>query len=400
MARPTESDKSGKDEHVKTTSHKKPGFLERLGETSGGMLGGLLLFLFSFYVLFSNEGRTLKTQKSLDEGLSLVVPLNDFYSIQPQHEGKLVHLSGYLATLQALHDPNYGISIFAVRLQRRAEMYQWVEYEDTREYEEDGEKKKETKYSYSTEWRSDVVNSRNFDREIGHQNPSSMGVESFTAVAPLVKVQEFSLSRGLTDKIMNFKRIRLTRFVGPHMDIMVQDDYFYQSNNPKYPEVGDLRVAFYYAGLSGESSFLGQPDLVTIVAQQEGDRLVPYKTQSGDILELLYEEQLSAKEVFEKEHAANTVLTWSLRFGGWLLMFVGINLMTKIFHTLVDWFPIVRDLVDLGLTVFAVCVATTLTLLTIAAGWLFYRPFMAVLIAALAALPIFLAKSQDRPKML
>ncbi|XP_067854466.1 transmembrane protein 43 [Heptranchias perlo] len=363
------------------------------------MLVGLIAFLLSFYLLFTNEGRCVRTQKSLDEGLSLVVSLNDVHTPLPQHDWKLVHLSGPLMTAQPLFDPNYGISLHAVKLQRRVEMYQWVEFEDSRDYEENGEKKTETRYSYNTEWRSEIVNSRNFDREIGHQNPSSMAVESFMAVAPDVNLGRFQLSKGLIDKINAFKRMRLARFEGPHTDITVRDDYFYHSHDLRNPEVGDLRVSFHYAGLSGEWSSLGRPDVVTIVARQKGTQLVPYQTQTGDTLELLYEESLSAAEVFEKEHAANSTLTWALRCGGWFLMFIGIQLMTKIFHTLVDWFPIVRDLVGLGLTVFAVAVATSLSLLTIALGWVFYRPLVALLLAATATLPLLIARSRDRPKM-
>ncbi|XP_067883467.1 transmembrane protein 43-like, partial [Heterodontus francisci] len=194
MARANHSG-NNRDEHVKVTTQRKPGFLERLGETTGGMLVGLIAFLFSFYLLFTNEGRCVRTRNSLEEGLSLVVILNDVFTPLPQNDGKLVHLSGSLMTMQPLYDPNYGISVHVVKLQRRVEMYQWVEYGDSRDYEEDGEKKTETRYSYNTEWKSEVVNSRNFDREIGHKNPSSMAVESFVAVAADVSVGHFHLSK-------------------------------------------------------------------------------------------------------------------------------------------------------------------------------------------------------------
>ncbi|MBN3302098.1 TMM43 protein, partial [Amia calva] len=127
----------------------KPGFLERLGETTGGMVVGVGLFALSFYVLFTNEGRALRTASSLDEGLSLVVPLDSIHSVEPQNNGKLVHLSGPLRTFQPLYDPNYRISIHSVKLKREVEMYQWVEYQESRDYEENGERKTETTYTYS-----------------------------------------------------------------------------------------------------------------------------------------------------------------------------------------------------------------------------------------------------------
>ena len=40
------------------------------------------------------------------------------------------------------------------------------------------------------------------------------------------------------------------------------------------------------------------------------------------------------QEVFQKEHESNTMKTWALRAAGWLAMFVGISLMTRIVYTL------------------------------------------------------------------
>ncbi|XP_026578888.1 transmembrane protein 43 [Pseudonaja textilis] len=388
----------GKNEHVKTTTEHKPGFLERLSETSGGMLVGLATFALSFYILFTNEGRTLKTASSLAEGLSLVVPLDNIQIVSHENDKKLVHLSGVLRTSKPLYDPSYGVSIRAVKLKRQVEMYQWVEYEDSKEYEENGEVKKETRYSYNTEWKSEVVNSRNFDREIGHKNPSAMAVESFTAVASDVQVGTFFLSRGLIEKINNFKQMSLSKLEDPHADVIRSGDYFFHSENPRRPEVGDLRVSFFYAGLSEAFSHTVLPDMVTIVARQQEDHLVPYQTKSGDVLNILYLGELTAEEVFQKEHESNSMKTWGLRAAGWLSMFLGISLMTRIIYTLVDWFPVVRDLVNIGLKAFAFCLATSLSLLTISVGWLFYRPFWALLTALLAVVPILIARSWVPPK--
>ncbi|KAK1161518.1 transmembrane protein 43-like [Acipenser oxyrinchus oxyrinchus] len=387
-----------RNEHVKVTSRKKPGILERMSETAGGMVVGIGLFALSFYILFTNEGRALKTATSLDEGLSQVVPLHDIITVDPENEGRLVHLSGALRTSQPLYDPNYGISIHAVKLKRQVEMYQWVEYEDSREYEENGEVKTETKYTYNTEWKSEVINSRNFDKEIGHINPSAMAVESVTVVAPYVSVGPLYLSAGLVEKVDTFKQLSLVRLSPLDAFVTVYEDSFYHTHNPRRPEVGDVRVSFYYAGLSGENSPLGPAQVVSIVARQRKDQLVPFKTKSGDVLEILYQGALSAQEVFEKEHESNQMKTWALRVGGWLMMVLGISLMTRILHTIVDWLPIVRDLVSLGLRIFAVSVATSLSLLTIAAGWLFYRPLWAVLLTGLAAVPIILTRARVPPK--
>uniref|UniRef100_A0A8C5Q4C7 Transmembrane protein 43 n=1 Tax=Leptobrachium leishanense TaxID=445787 RepID=A0A8C5Q4C7_9ANUR len=149
----------------------RAGFLERLSDTAGGTILGFIAFSLSFYLLFTNEGRAVQTAASLDEGLSIVTSLSHVHTMDFEHENRLVHLSAPLYTSKPLYDPNYGVSVHCVKLKRQVEMFQWVEYEESREYEENGETKRESRYSYNTEWKSEVVSSRHFDREIAHQNP-------------------------------------------------------------------------------------------------------------------------------------------------------------------------------------------------------------------------------------
>ncbi|XP_041837022.1 transmembrane protein 43 [Melanotaenia boesemani] len=384
------------DQHKRVSVKSNPGFLERLGETAGGTVVGIGLFFLSIYVLFTNEGRALQTASSLDEGLSQVVLLGPYSSLELQNNNHLVHLSARLHTLQPLHDPNYRVVVQAVKLRREVEMYQWVEYSESRDYQENGETKTETTYTYNTEWKSELINSRHFDKEIGHQNPSAMAVESVTVVAPEVRVGPFILSKGLVEQISNFQTLSLRDFPVFNLDpfLSIDDDYFYHTQYPRRPEVGDVRVRFSFAGLSGENSHLGPPQTVSIVAMQRDEQLMPFKTKSGDFLEILYLEELSAEEVFAREHQYNSMKTWGLRAAGWLLMFLSIQMTTRIIHTLVDWIPILGELVSVGLKIFALCVSSSLSLLVIGVGWLFYRPLVAVALTALALLPVFLTHSR------
>lgn len=383
-------------QHKRVSSKSNPGFLERISETAGGTLVGVGLFFLSIYILFTNEGRALQTRLSLDEGLSQVVSVDSYFGLDPQNDNRLVHLSAKLHTPQPLHDPNYRVVIQAVKLKREVEMYQWVEYSESRDYQENGETKTETTYTYNTEWKSELVNSRHFDNEIGHQNPSAMAVESVTVVAPEVRAGPFILSKGLIDNINNFQTLSLKDFNALNLDpfLTVYDNYFYHTQFPRRPEVGDVRVRFSYAGLSGELSWLGPPQTVSVVAMQRGEQLMPFKTKSGDILEFLYLDNLSAEEIFAKEHQFNSVKTWGLRVAGWALMCLGIQLAMRIIYTLVDWVPILRELVSVGIKIFALCVSCSLSLLVIGAGWLFYRPLVAFSLGAMALIPVFLARSR------
>ena len=95
-----------------------------------------------------------------------------------------------LASIQALVDNEYSVSVRAVKLKRKVEMYQWTEESRTEEHKEpDGTIRTETHYSYSMcmwcvcvracyrsactaaqKWSGHLVSSSSFD-DVRYQNP-------------------------------------------------------------------------------------------------------------------------------------------------------------------------------------------------------------------------------------
>lgn len=88
---------------------------------------GFNLVFFSLLLLLWNEGKAIESSRSYHEGLRSVYPLVSSDVILPENEGKLVHIVGYLKVVEPLEDSFYGVSIAAVKLKRRVQMYQWVE---------------------------------------------------------------------------------------------------------------------------------------------------------------------------------------------------------------------------------------------------------------------------------
>ncbi|XP_033745885.1 transmembrane protein 43-like [Pecten maximus] len=380
------------DRHTRTTFRGNPTFFERVGNSCAGILIGIVLLIVASGLLFFNEGRAVQTAQSLDEGLASVVPLDNANVVFDTNNGKLVHLTGKLSTERVLTDATYNIAVHAVHLRRTVEMYQWVEHQSKTEYNEGSHTRTETTYTYSQEWRTDLVRSEQFDNEFSHRNPTSMAVQSKTQTAHLVKVGQFQLSSGLVAKIANFKPVDQDLINKPEdPNIHVLDGLFIHSLKPMNPQVGDLRVKFEYAGLSGQS-MMGDAETVSIVARQLGSELKSYSTVAGDNLEFLYPGAVSAKAIFSKEHAQNTVMTWALRFGGWLLMFVGFACLTNIITTLVDWVPIIRNLVAAGVMILNLSLSISLSLTVIAIGWIRYRPLLGIGILALAATPFIMSR--------
>ncbi|XP_065674345.1 transmembrane protein 43 isoform X3 [Hydra vulgaris] len=386
------------DNQYTTVSYRKdPGYFERVGGSCMGIFVGLFVLIAAFPVLFLNEGRAVRTAQSLDEGLNSVVLLTSSENVHESNNKKLVHLSGKLRTEMALTDNEFGISIFAVKLKRHVEMYQWIEHENKREYKEGDQTRIETTYSYSKEWQSEIINSGRFNVPTLHQNPNTFPISSFNKEADPVFLGSFRLSKGLLAQINTFHQINLKKKPDHREDLHLLDNYFYRSTDPYHAQVGDIRVSFTYSGLSGElHQEHGNQAEVSVIAQQNGNFLSSYQTNAGDRLEILYPGIKSAKEIFDSEQSANTFLTWLLRFVGWLMMFIALQIMMDIFRQIVSFLPIIRDIVGLATSVLAFTFATSMALVTIAIGWLSYRPLLACTLLAAAVLPLVISRYKSK----
>ncbi|WAR25837.1 TMM43-like protein [Mya arenaria] len=223
-------------------------------------------------------------------------------------------------------------------------------------------------------------------------NPNIVSAENHGKLVHLIG--SLQTDKELHDEAYNINvhAVKLRRVV----EMFQWEEHETESDDVHRPQIGDTRVKFEYAGISGKSS-LGTPDMVTIVARQIGEKLLPYKTVAGDTLELLYFGSLSPKAVFDREMVQNTMFTWGLRFVGWLLMFIGFTCLTSIVTTLVDWIPIVRDLVTMGVCLMNLSLSISLSLTIIAIGWIFYRPLLGFAILAMAATPFIMSQFRGQP---
>lgn len=357
------------------------GWFSRIGDSIKGLLGGGLLFVASFPVLWWNEGRAVQTFRSLQEGRGAVVSV-EAAAPQSANEGRLVHLSGRATTEETLADPLFGVKERAIRLSREAETYQWVEEKksETRKKLGGGEETVTT-YTYTKAWREGHVDSSDFKDAGGHGNPGSLLVESESWQAEDVRLGGFRLSRGLVSEIEGSVEVAPAEAALAALPAdwkgraRLHGGGVYIGGDPASPAVGDVRVRFSKV----------PPADVSVIAQQTGDRLGPYQTRAGDRLEMLAAGVVSADQMFKGAEQANTVLTWLLRLVGFLVMLFGLLLLLKPIRVLADVVPILGTLVGMGLGLVAFAIAAPLTLLTIALAWIAHRPLLAIGLLVVAA---------------
>ncbi|MEP6565361.1 MAG: TMEM43 family protein, partial [Mesorhizobium sp.] len=143
----------------------------RIKRAVGGVVVGLLLVVLMVIGLFWNEGRAVQTARSLAEGSGAVVSVGAD-SVDAANDGKLVHVSGPVTASDGLADPDFGIAAQGLRLSRTAEMYQWKEESKSETTKKlGGGEETVTTYSYSKVWDDSQIDSSDFKKPDGHQNP-------------------------------------------------------------------------------------------------------------------------------------------------------------------------------------------------------------------------------------
>lgn len=368
----------------------------KIRESFGSVLIGGFLFLAAFPLLFLNEGCHVKEMKALAQGESEVIPV-DPDTVDPANEGKLVHMIGEVETDAELRDPDFGVSWNAIKLERAVEMYQWEESQETREVKRaGGSTERESTYTYKENWSPRLMDSSKFKHPAEHENPVQMRFQSETWAASDVFLGAFMLSGSLIDAIDELTEVALgepERAAIPAdlaSETTLSGGEFYVGWDPASPEIGDLRISY---------RKVSAPQTVSLYSAQRGNSFVPYVAQNGRTLERLQLGAHSAQEMFAVAKQTSKFITWLVRFGGFLVMAIGLSLVFKPLVAMADVLPFLGNLIGGGVSLFAGVVAFGLSFITISVAWIFYRPligipFLLIGVGTMAAFVVMKKKSK------
>ncbi|XPS88239.1 conserved uncharacterized membrane protein, DUF1625 [Desulfosarcina variabilis str. Montpellier] len=324
----------------------------------------------AFPLLFWNEGRAVKRYQTLKEGEGAVVSVSD-EQVDPANQGRLVHLSARADTDETLTDATFAVSQTALRLKRMVEMYQWKEHRETRTVKQTGGgEKKETSYSYSRVWSASVISSSGFKRRNGHENPTDMPFGSKTLNASNVMLGAFVLSPALVREIDNWVPVTIDASTAIPAALgsqgMIHGNGYYRGQDPGNPAIGDVRITFNAV----------YPGPVSLIAAQQGKSFAPYTTAAGGSISLLQPGIHSAADMFKTAHFHNRLITWGIRAGGLLLMFIGLASLLKPLSVFADVIPFFGNLVEAGTSLIAFVLAFFFGLMVMGVAWIFYRPVL------------------------
>jgi len=353
----------------------------RLTRSAGGIVFGLLLLVAMVIGLFWNEGRAVTTARSLEEGAGLVetVPSD---RIDPAYEGRLVHVAGPVTATAEPRDDLFGIVAAGIRLERDVEMYQWVERQTSETKTKlGGGEETVTTYSYEKAWMGREVDSADFRKPEGHANPG-MNYASDRFQIPQAALGAFRLDPPVLDRIGGAERLSLDQSMidavkasySGSRALHVTGAGAYIGFDPSSPRIGDYRMSWRVVPLGP----------VSVVGRQTGDGFAPYQTVAGNRLLMVDNGVVPAEEMFADAMTGNAILTWALRIGGLLLLMFAFSLIMGPIGVLADVIPFLGSLVRLGTGAIAFVLAVLVGGATIALAWFWYRPLLAIGIAAAA----------------
>ena len=355
----------------------------RLFDSIKSVLVGLLFFLGSFILLFWNEGRAVHTARSLEEGAAVVVSV-PADTVNASNDGKLVHVTGEATTSETLSDPQFGVSAPAIRLQRVAEMFQWKEDKKSETRKKfGGGTETVTTYNYETVWSPKLIDSSTFKQAGGHTNPRSMPVKAETFTAKKVTIGGFTLAESQVNMLDKTEPVTIddAAKLPEAMKAKAKADNggYYFGADPAAPAVGDVKVTFQAV----------KPATVSLIARQVSNSFEPYHAKAGNDINMLSYGTIAADSMFKSAEEANATLAWILRAVGFFAMFLGLFLVFRPIAVFGDVIPFIGSVIAGGIGIACFLLALCLSMLTIAIGWIAYRPLVGIGLLVVAGAAIF-----------
>ena len=340
---------------------------------------GALMFLTAIPLLFWNEGRVVKTAKEFKAGAGTVVSLADGV-LDPVNEGRLVHVSGVATTADRLTDERFGVSVHAMRLYRKVEMYQWREEEHAVAHKTLGEDQHQTEFTYRKVWSPRVIKSRDFRDAEGHQNPPVMPFEDRTRHSLDVRLGGFGLSEPLVSELYVNQRldvsldnvpVELKRNLREWSDGTSANGFIWTRwAVSDEPQIGDVRVSFWYSPPTADAS---------VLAAQAANSFAPYATKNGRQIFQLARGRLSSDEVVSETETPSD-FRWILRVADAVMMFCGLNLLLRplsaIGQLVAEIFPAFADFAQLRTEAWSALGTAVFFSATMGLAWLAFRPLL------------------------
>jgi len=285
--------------------------------------------------------------------------------VDPGLEGALVHLVGPVVVEGPPRDRLFDVAVSGPRLDRTVEMYQWRELRQ----EADDER-----FRHEKVWVEGRIPSEHFRAMLGHENPDAPPFASERFTADLVTIGRYAIGGSLIE------RLEADAAVPPGgnrtiegVTLGARDGLLWAGTGaPGAPEIGDVRVFFTMVDAA----------TLSVMGRLENGTIGDWKAANGETVAFARPEALDAATLLADARDEEWRLTWGLRFALTLSIFVGMWIVLRRIGRMIPW---VGMLAARLLLPAAALLALAIGLVTIALGWLIFRPLLAASLVAVAA---------------
>lgn len=326
---------------------------------SGGILVGIIFILAGIFLLWFNEGRTVKTKAAIMEAEDEYIDVSS-ETIDKNNDGKLIATNGKLeVSYDGATDTTFDIHVAKPKLKRTVEMYQWKETcEDNNGNEV---------CRYSMVWDDEIINSNAFE-ETNHNNPSTMPYSSATFTADGSRIGDFILDGELLNQLNADKKINLQDSAKITNMGLTNDGTYYTNVQNGTPKVGDIRISFSYSDATN----------VSVLAVQNNNGFSKFTSKEGYSIYELEEGNLTGKQILQKLSDENNMTKWIFRLMGTIFIIGGFAAIISPLQRLANFIPFFGTVFG-WVTGFATFIlGLALSLIVIALAWLRYRPVLSI----------------------
>jgi len=344
-----------------------------------GIIGGALLFLCAFPVLYFNEA-----QENLSSVAEQAVEYNE--TLESSYLGYTV---GVFSATNTANDPLLTREFVAVT--RKVEMYGYIETQSTTTANSGNTQStanSEIRYTYSKSW---LVNPSRTTTWRGRINnfPTDLPINYNTWILNLPQAQT-STSTGLSMNnipvdgtnldLSTFNDLSVTQdMIADNIYTVVLNDMYFSNQgsfNSSIPVIGDVRISFTVIEFDDQGLLLGNID---------NNQFSAFTTDSGNILYRFFNGESTIESVVSQLQTEYQQMLWIFRGVGFLMLFVGLLLSFKPISTLFNIIPIFGSVGSRLFTTMLFVVSLVLAVTTIVLSLIVQN----ILVVSLISLGIF-----------
>lgn len=371
------------------------GYGSRIGNSLKWIVGWFILLIGWIILLWWNENNFVEQKAALEETESQTVETSAD-KIDATLNNGVVYINWETSSTDetVLRDETFWVESNDLKLIRKVEMYQWEEEEHTETEDNLGwSQTTTTTYTYNKVWKDYPIDSSKFQKSSEYVNPQWKYEEETYAKDPIL-LWAYTLTTAYVNMLNDEKALSLSWQNIVAISWMQQlDNLLYFWNDMSNPEIGDMKISFYTVKTWKASA----------VGQQVNETLRPYMTSNHRSISLLEQGDVPVYELFAHAYDANSLMTWILRWVGFLLLWIAFSMIFSIIDTLADVVPFIWNIVGAATGLVTFCLALIVWIVTVAIAWLAVRPiygiFALVVIIAIICWMVYMKKKHPREEL-